>query len=693
MVKKKVIAFVHTHWDREWYREFEVFRLRLLRVFDNILEMLESDKLPSFYFDGQTSALEDYLKIRPEKTDLVKKLMKEKKLFIGPFYCLIDEFLTDEKVMKKNLEMGLSYAKEMGCENFIGYFADTFGHTPNHILSLKEYGIKTVIVWRGCGEIPSEFVWTDYEGNKINCINLVRGYFNDFFTAEMDIEQRTKYIKDNLDKIAKYSGDTLLMPIGGDHLGIRSDIMEIVKEVNERLDDYEIEIGNIFDYINLVQDRFSQFEHIGELRDNSKTFTLQGSFSSRTDLKKLNIETTHLLDKADRLRLYFKEESEKYKTIIEYAYKLLLQNQAHDSIYGCSLDDVHREDIVRYKKIQQIATTVIDEIRFNNKINDTQIVNLSDYKGVYKFKSSSKLTGYQLINTEMGFEKELLMDSLRVPITEDYKEIYTYLGIIDGNEILPAIDKTDVFVTDKCIGNSKIFLSLDNGTIKIGNYKLKFIDFVDNGDSYNEGPNKNDKGKEGVVLASKILYEGSIRSALEFQIDIGDIINVIVELDNQSEYLNFKIDWNNSYTNHNLQLLIDTNSQIFTTYSEDINKIIKRNFNPDYNIRENLPQTKGLEAFNNTAPMQRGVYANGIGVVTKGLTQYEVYKSELRIPILRSTDILSNPHNPARTTPAGPPLMLEDLKQLGKNSVEFSVFIGSKDSLKTIISEIYNFVL
>ena len=71
---KQVIAYLHTHWDREWYREFEVFRMRLLRVFDTVLELLESRKIPSFYFDGQISALEDYLEIRPEKAELVKKL-------------------------------------------------------------------------------------------------------------------------------------------------------------------------------------------------------------------------------------------------------------------------------------------------------------------------------------------------------------------------------------------------------------------------------------------------------------------------------------------------------------------------------------------------------------------------------------------------------------------------------------------
>ena len=98
---KKVIAYLHTHWDREWYREFEVYRLRLLRVFDNVLELLENNKIPSFYFDGQVSALLDYLEIRPEKETLVRKFISEKKLFIGPCFTLVDEFLTDKTAFEK----------------------------------------------------------------------------------------------------------------------------------------------------------------------------------------------------------------------------------------------------------------------------------------------------------------------------------------------------------------------------------------------------------------------------------------------------------------------------------------------------------------------------------------------------------------------------------------------------------------
>lgn len=699
-MKKKVIGFVHTHWDREWYREFEVFRMRLLRVFDNILDLLESNKLPSFYFDGQTSALEDYLEMRPEKTTLIKELISDKRLFIGPFYCLIDEFLTDETVMRKNIDQGLSFSKEFGCQDFVGYFADTFGHTPNVIPILREYNIDTAIVWRGCGDLPSEFTWENSEGKSVNCINLVRGYFNDFFSANLDIDTRVRYIKENLDKIADKSGDVLLMPIGGDHLGVASNLIEILTEVNSKLNDYEIELGTIFDYINLVKGNFKNYVHVGELRDNSKTFTLQGSFSSRLDLKRLNIETSYILECADRYRKYFVNECSKYDSIIDYAYKLLIQNQAHDSIYGCSLDDVHREDIIRYKKIQQIANTIIDEIKFNNNISSNEVINLSNthYKGVIEFKTNEKLEEYQLLNTQMGFEKKLMTDTLRVPVTEDYGEIYTYLGIVDASAqnygtIMPANEPTDVFTTNKCIGNSKIFLSIENNKIKIGNYELKFVDYVDNGDSYNEGPLKSDIGKVGQVISSKSLYTGSIRSAIEFQVDIGNFLTVVVELDSQSDFLKLKINWNNTYTNHKLMLVLDTQKDIQTTFSEETNVIVKREFDSNYNIRENLPETRGLEAKNNTAPMQRGVSTNGLCVVTKGLTQYEVQGTELGVCLLRSTGILSNPKNSARTTPAGPPIPLEDLKQLGQNFAELNISISDNENLQTLIDKEFKLVL
>ena len=236
-------------------------------------------------------------------------------------------------------------------------------------------------------------------------------------------------------------------------------------------------------------------------------------------------------------------------------------------------------------------------------------------------------------------------------------------------------------------------MSIDNNKIKLGNYEINFVDYIDKGDSYNEGPDENDIGKIGKIIGSKILYEGSIRSAIQVQIDVGDILNLVIELDNQSEFIKFKVDWVNTYTNHNLQIVFSTPEKIYETYSEDTNLIIKRNFDPDYNIRKNLPKEKGLEAKNNTAPMQRGVWANGLGIITKGLTQYEISNNNIGIYLLRSTNILSNPKNPARTTPAGPPLKLNDLMQLGENIAELYMYIGSERNLQPTINKIYNYIV
>ena len=533
-MKRKVIAYVHFHWDREWYREYEIFRMRLLRAFDNVLEMLENNTLPSFYFDGQTSALLDYLEIRPEKETLIKQFIKDKRLFIGPFYCLIDEFLTDENCFRKNLELGLKTARAFGCEDFVGYFADTFGHSACTIPILKEFGIDKAIVWRGCGDIPAEFKWR-YENTEIDTVYLIRGYFNDIFSTPYDIEKKAELLKINLDKIAEKSGNTLLLPIGADHLGVEKDLLEQIKQVNTILKDYEIQIGSIFDYFNIVKNRFNNFKVNDELRNNSKTFILEGSYSSRIDIKNYNIEASYKLHLADKLQKYY---GNKYEKLIEYAYKMLIQNQAHDSICGCSTDDVHFENISRYKKILQIANNIIDEIKFENKLNNTKIINLSkqSYTGTIKFKTSEKLP-YQIIKIENGFDKNLLCNTQRIPITEDYTKIYTYLvylkNIQNGiSDLKPSNDETDVFITDSCIGNSKIFLSIKDNKMFIGDKEIKIKDFIDNGDSYNYGPEANDYGQEGKILNSKILYKGETRSILWLEVELGDIFNIQISLDN-----------------------------------------------------------------------------------------------------------------------------------------------------------------
>lgn len=684
-MKKTVIAYLHTHWDREWYREYEVFRIRLLRVFDNVLDLLEAQQIPCFYFDGQTSALQDYLEIRPEKFNLVKKLIQEKRLFIGPFFTLVDEFLTDKNSFEHNLKMGLDYSRSLGCTDFIGYLADTFGHSKQVAKVFKEFGIDKCVVWRGCsGDIPSEFKFCG-----IDTVNLIRGYFMDFFSAQFDIDKKAQYLKDNLDKIAEKSSDVLLLPIGADHLGVEKDIVQQIKDVNTYLDDYEIKLGSLFEYFELVKDNFSKFELNDELRDNSKTFILSGSYSSRLDVKRLNTECCYKLPLVDKLQKQFKFG---YDNLIAYAYKLLLQNQAHDGICGCSLDDVHAENIMRYKKILQICQTIIDEFRFKNEL---KAINLGDkpFTGYLEFESCKELDYCQKISSRKGFDNNILQDTQKIPVTEDYRDIYTYLAEVKNLKPLELVSipkmtaETDLEVTDNSISNSKISLKVIGNNILINNdIQLEFVDYIDNGDSYNDGPVADDEGITADIISTKKQMDGSLRSSLKIETSFFD---VIVSLDKHSELLKFNIEWNNDEINHLVQAKFILNDKITKTYSEDFNELIERAFDPDYDIRQNLPKTRGIEAKSNTAPMQRFVWANDLGIFTKGITQYEVFKDMLSIPLLRATGVISNPKNSSRSTPAGPPLKTPALQQLGKNKAEFAVYCGDVNGYERNLEQVY----
>lgn len=687
-MKKKVIAYLHTHWDREWYREFEVFRIRLLRVFDNVLNLLEQNKIPSFYFDGQVGALLDYLQIRPEKEILVKNLIKEKRLFVGPCYCLVDEYLCDKTSFEKNLEIGLKISRELGCEDFIGYLADTFGHSKNIPASFKKFGIDKAVVWRGCGDIPADF---KYMG--IDCVNLIRGYFMDIFATNLTLEEKANFLKTSLDKIAEKSSNTLLMPIGADHLGVPENISSQIREVNALLEDYQIVLGSPFDYFEEVKNNFTH-EHNDELRDNSLTFILQGGYSARMDLKKLRTQASYMLDLANKAQKHF---NLKYESLIDYAYKLLIENMAHDGICGCSTDDVHFENTLKYKKVLQIAQTIIDEVHF--KLSDAFVMNLGDepYTGIVEFESELDLP-FQVAKVRKGFENEILQDTLRIPVTEDFKNIYTYLIEVKNlqptemSEKIENNEKTDLEIGENYLKNSKISLEITNGKIKVNDSEnfIEIRDFKDLGDTYNFAPEESDYGKVEEILSSEIALKGNLRCTLKLKTENS---NIYISLDKNSDCLDFKVVYDNKKKDHKIQAVINTGKPITETYSEDMNVLINRTFDPDYDIRKNLPKTKGIEAPTNTAPMQRYVNANGIGIVTKGLNEYEVFKNTIAITLLRATGIISNPKNPARSTPAGPPLPLKDAQMLGENICEFSVLFHNKENYKKYIQHVYNYII
>ncbi len=76
-----------THWDREWYRPYQEYRMLLVGLIDGLLELMEADAaFRYFQMDGQTCVMEDYLEIRPENRDRLASLIREGRILIGPWH-------------------------------------------------------------------------------------------------------------------------------------------------------------------------------------------------------------------------------------------------------------------------------------------------------------------------------------------------------------------------------------------------------------------------------------------------------------------------------------------------------------------------------------------------------------------------------------------------------------------------------
>src|SRR3989440_6250443 len=146
----RVAIVPHTHWDREWYSPFQTFRLRLVKLLDALLPMLERDlSYARFLLDGQTAVLDDYLEVRPAAEATLTRLAAAGRLSIGPWMVLMDEFMVSGETMVRDLQFGIARGSQLGGVMDVGYLPDMFGHVAQMPQLLQLAGFEHAVVWRG----------------------------------------------------------------------------------------------------------------------------------------------------------------------------------------------------------------------------------------------------------------------------------------------------------------------------------------------------------------------------------------------------------------------------------------------------------------------------------------------------------------------------------------------------------------
>ncbi|MBS1954675.1 MAG: hypothetical protein JST89_10835 [Cyanobacteria bacterium SZAS-4] len=400
--------FLHTHWDREWYLPFEVYRARLVSVVRSVIEGLNSGELPNFLLDGQASVLEDVLEIDPTLYTSIQDLMEQKTLSAGPWYVLADQMLVRGESLIRNLQMGLEITSMYGAPAMIGYCPDTFGHSADLPRILKGFDIDTAYVWRGVPKLDSGpvFLWQSNDGSKVLSFQLSRGYYDAGFhnaTKETDLLAHvSRWLPPNDAHYCKQLNAGLI-PVGADHLAPPKEMAQLLARLataingknggkdkdggkdKEATSDKEPKASKnltvldralqvvpiaLSDFSQKLKDSIKE-ESLpvigGELRDNSaalmfeRAYLLQGVLSSRLYLKRENHIAEHrLIDLSEPLQsIYYILKIADYPAFeLKHAWKQLMRNHPHDSICGCSIDSVHREMQSRTVKFHELLNAL-----------------------------------------------------------------------------------------------------------------------------------------------------------------------------------------------------------------------------------------------------------------------------------------------------------------------------------------------
>ncbi|MFN2129840.1 MAG: hypothetical protein ACK2VD_04910, partial [Anaerolineae bacterium] len=366
---QRTLTFVsHTHWDREWYQPFEEFRIRLVQLMDKLLGILDDDpQYRHFTLDGQTIVLEDYLAVRPEREHAIAAHVQSGRLLIGPWYILPDEFLVSPESTIRNLLTGARVAARFGKRMDVGNIPDPFGHISQLPQILRGFGMDCAVFSRGVGDAPNEFLWAAPDGSEVLVIHQHDGYGN---AANMPVApeafiDRTRQIIASLSPTATTSH--LLAMNGSDHVEPQPELPRLIALADAALPEIEVRHGTLPQFISNVRTARPALDTLrGELRNCSRMPLLPGVLSARMWIKQRNDACEALLTQWAEPYAALAEWADLDQplrgqtALVRQAWRYLLQNHPHDSICGCSIDQVHREMDVRFDWVEQIGEQVAE---------------------------------------------------------------------------------------------------------------------------------------------------------------------------------------------------------------------------------------------------------------------------------------------------------------------------------------------
>jgi alpha-mannosidase len=689
MSRMRLFVVPHTHWDREWYLPFEAFQLRLAAVVDELVEVLESDpSFASFTLDGQAIVLEDYLDARPEQEARLRALLAAGRVEVGPSYVLPDELLVGGESLVRNLLIGRAVCERFGAPpSPVGYLPDSFGHPLQLPQILAGFGIESFVFSRGMGdeleELGAVFRWRGPEGSEVLACQQLPNYGNfGHVTDAADAQARIEAIVEQFaGPLERTGGREMLLCAGDDHLPVRRDLPILCAELAARLPATEIRIARYSDYVDAVG-RPDLPVHTGELLGSRVQNILRGVNSARLYLKQANERAERrLLDAETLSALHSLRTGEPFPVSdFRLAWRQLLRCQPHDSICGCSCDEVHRDMLVRYALLER----QIDALEHRA------------LGGIARADQGAASVG--VVNPLPERRRGLVQAPGSEPVAVELDGFSARtIELTPASAPRPsagsAIESECLRVEARPDGTLSIF---DKPSGRRFEHVHRLEDELDMGDLYNFCPVPGASMWRSNGAAVRVLRDGPVIFELELRVSAerpagldGDLraetqtapleLTTVVRLVQGIRRIEFHTKIENRTRDHRLRAVFGVGAENAAgpVRAEGQFALVDRPLDPPE------PQTAWVEPPDPTQHTSGVVALGPLALLTKGLPEYEARRaehgSELCLTLIRAVGLISRPSGAIATRPlgAGPALATPEGQCLGTHELEYALLPGA----------------
>lgn len=343
----------HLDWEREGIETFEIQRARLLNTLTRLTNAMSSTAegeaiLKHFMLGGQTVILEDVNAVRPDLVALLSIYNAGGKLAVGPWYVQVDGMMVSGESLIRNLLLGRTDSKQQGTKPMpVAYMPDICEHTAQLPQILQSFDIDSAFLCHERTMMPLPFRWEALDGSSV----LVMNYQQADSTAEA-IQQQQEGQPDGpflwMNRIDLHENE--IMPA--------INIQDGFPVLQSKLQDYAVSLRE-----GLPDAMRPTLK--GELKLH-QTGRRSGRFSARINLKQSNARLqTHLTYAAEpwlALALTHGKVAfpDNIRALLDYAWRLLIQNQARSTLGGFTIDTVSEETEIRSHKLSDVSVRIID---------------------------------------------------------------------------------------------------------------------------------------------------------------------------------------------------------------------------------------------------------------------------------------------------------------------------------------------